>query len=501
MMFSFSAQYSDAENGYKLVSALFLRALAVIYCIAFFTLTFQISGLAGEQGILPLAQWIEKALQTMGWQAFVFHPMLFWFGSNDWLLQAATWLGCGLSLLLFLNIWPRAVLIALFVLYLSLVTAGGTFMNFQWDGLLLEAGFLAIFLRPDSRVLIFLMRWLLFRLRFMSGISKIVMGDPAWTGFTALLFYFETQPLPHVGSWYFHNLPQWLLIAATVLVLIIEIVVPFMMFMSRRYRFFAAWVTIIMQLLIIASSNHNWFNLLTLALCLFLFDDKALRRVVPAAAERWLTMTWHDRLQHRQQPWSVLASYLLASVIVGTGLFSIHRMVTRQSLGVWPDQLVDVLQQWHIVNAFHVFPTMTTQLIELKIEGSNDGIHWKRYRFKYRPDALDQRPQIVLPHHPRLDWMMWFVPFHPRFLDWFDDFLLSLLQGRPPVLALLADNPFPDAPPNRLRVRAYHYRFTTPQQRELSGHWWQRQDLGIFKPMPGMYLPPEYLPAATQPGQ
>lgn len=499
-MFSFSSQYSATENGYRLVSALFLRGLAIIYFIAFFTLTFQITGLAGEQGILPLQPWQDKLLMEMGGMAFVYYPMLFWFNQSDMFLQFTTWAGCFFSILLFLNIRPRTMLVLLFVCYLSLVTGGGTFMNFQWDGLLLEAGFLAIFLRPDSPVMIFLMRWLLFRLRFMSGISKISMGDPAWTGFTALIYYFETQPLPHVGSWYFHNLPQVVLIAATVLVLIIEIVVPFMMFMSRRYRFFAAWVTIVMQLLIILSSNHNWFNLLTLTLCLFLFDDKALRHVVPAGWERWLVSGWSARLQTPPSRVNNLAITLMAIIIVSGGLLSIHRMVTDKSLGRVVDTFVDVLQQWHIVNAYHVFPTMTTKQIELKIEGSIDGIEWRPYHFKYRPDELDERPQIVLPNHPRLDWMMWFVPFHPRFLDWFDDFLVALLENRPPVIALLKDNPFPDQPPNQLRVRAWHYQFTTPKQRAQSGNWWKRTDLGPFLPMPGMYRlqPPEQAP---QPGQ
>lgn len=486
-MFSFSAQYSDGENSYKLVSALFLRLLAIIYFIAFFTLTFQITGLAGEQGILPLSPWLDYLLNDLGGLAFLHFPTVFWFDQSNTSLLIASWSGCLFSILLFFNIWPRINLILLFILYLSLVKAGQTFMNFQWDGLLLEAGFLAIFLRPDSRVLIFLFRWLLFRLRFMSGISKLVMGDPSWLGMTALIYYFETQPLPHVGAWYFHNLPHILLIAATVLVLIIEIIVPFMMFLPRRYRLLAGWITIGFQLLIVASSNHNWFNLLTIALCLFLFDDKAVRRIVPGGIERWLTMSWSERLKNKPSIVFRNGTYLLAFVLVTGGLLSIHRLVFDKSLGQYPDLAIDLLQQWHIVNAYHVFPTMTTRQIELKIEGSIDGVNWQEYKFKYRPDALDKRPEIIIPHHPRLDWMMWFVPFHPRFLPWFDAFLISLLENSPDVTSLLKYNPFKETAPNFIRVQSWHYEFTNAAERQQSGNWWKRTYLGPFTPLPYKY--------------
>ncbi len=426
-------------------------------------------------------------MNDLGGAAFLQFPMIFWFNQSNEFLQFVSWAGCLFSFLLFLNIWPRFNLILLFIFYLSLVTAGQTFMNFQWDGLLLEAGFLAIFLRPDSKVMIFLFRWLLFRLRFMSGISKLLMGDTSWLGMTALIYYFETQPLPHVGAWYFHNLPEVLLIAATVLVLIIEIIVPFMMFLPRKYRLIAAWVTLSLQVLILLSSNHNWFNFLTISLCLFLFDDKSVRKIVPAGVERWLTMSWSRRIKNKPSILALNSSYLLASVVLIGGLLSIHRLMTDNSLGKYSDLTVDLLQQWHVVNTYHVFPTMTTRQIELKIEGSIDGVNWKEYKFIHRPDALDKMPSIVFPHHPRLDWMMWFVPFHSRFLPWFDSFLISLLENSTDVTALLKDNPFKNQAPNFIRVHSWHYEFTTSQERQRTGHWWKRRYLGLFPPLPYKY--------------
>ena len=487
-MFSFADSHSSGEDGYRLISALFLRLLAIIYFIAFYDLTFQITGLVGEQGILPLGPWMEGLLVDMGWQAFLFLPTLFWFDQSNLFLQSITWAGCGLSLLLFFNIRPRLSLLLLFVFYLSLVNAGQTFLRFQWDGLLLEAGFLAIFLRPDSRIMIFLFRWLLFRLRFMSGLSKLVMNDPSWLGFYALVFYFETQPLPHAGSWYFHNLPQILLIAATVAVLIIEIIVPFMMFLSRRYRFIAAWLTLGLQLLILLSSNHNWFNFLCMALCLFLFDDKALRRIIPRGLEHWLVHGGGSISLAREmtQRFKIFAASM-AGVFILAGVLNTYRMAVTEDISRPVNDGLDVLQAWHVVNTYHVFPTMTTRQIELKIEGSLDGIEWKAYEFKYRPGDPDQPPPIVIPYQPRLDWMVWFIPLHPKHIGWFDHFLQALLDNEPDVTALLGHNPFSEQPPRFVRVSAWHYRFTSPQQREMTGNWWQRVYLGAFAPLPGMH--------------
>ena len=487
-MFSFANPSLPDENGYRLISALFLRLLAIIYLIAFFDLTSQILGLVGDQGILPLQPWLEAVLLDLGWQAYLFLPTLLWIDQSNLFLQSITWAGCGLSLLLFFNILPRLSLLLLFVCYLSLVNAGQTFLHFQWDGLLLEAGFLAIFLRPDSRIMIFLFRWLLFRLRFMSGISKLAMGDPSWLGMYALVYYFETQPLPHVGAWYFHNLPQILLIAATVMVLIIEIIVPFMMFLSRRYRFIAAWLTLGLQLLILLSSNHNWFNLLSMALCLFLFDDKAVSKVVPPGLQRWLLRGGGAiRINGPSSGAFRVFSGTLAAVIIVAGVLNTYRMAVSEEINQHIHAALDVLQRWHIVNTYHVFPTMTTRQVELKIEGSIDGIEWKPYQFKYRPDELSQAPPIVIPRQPRLDWMVWFVPLHPRHLPWFDAFLRSLLENSPHVTALLKHNPFADQAPNYIRVHAWHYRFTSPQQRDENGNWWQRQYLGLFAPLPEIH--------------
>ena len=472
------------ENTYELVSALFLKLLAVVYFIAFASLSGQIIALAGQDGILPFTDLLEQATNQLGWKRFLAYPTLFWLNAGDTALMAATWLGCALSVLLFLNFRTRFSLIALYLLYLSLFYAGQMFMNFQWDLLLMEAGFLAIFLTPDSRLVIFLYRWLLFRLRFLSGLSKLVSNDPGWAGLSALVYYFETQPLPHVGGWYAHQLPEWILMLATAATLLIELVVPFMMFMSRKYRFVAAWLTLALQLLIIMTSNHNWFNILTIILCLFLFDDKALRKLLPDSVSSWL-------LEHKQLSSSSaflkITSYVFASIILVTSTIHIWEMASTTRISGRAGNILSYIQRWSMANTYHVFPTVNQQRIELIIEGTSDGRTWLPYKLKYKPGELNKPLTIVIPHHPRLDWMLWFVPLHPDFTAWFERFLETLLDNSPAVTAQLAHNPFPDTPPVAVRVTAFEYKFANPEEHEVFGNWWKRRYLGPFTPAPGLY--------------
>ena len=473
-------QYRD----YELVSWLFLRLLGIIYLIAFASLLVQVRGLVGEEGIIPVADLLAFVTAEAGEQPFFALPTVFWIADGNMALVAATLYGCFVALQIIFNRWLRSALIIAFVLYLSLFNVCQPFLHFQWDGLLLEAGFLAIFLGLRSSIIIWLFRWLLFKLRFMSGLSKLTSGDPAWSGLSALNTYFEVQPLPNPLAWYFHHLPEVVLRAATAATLLIELIVPFMMFMPRRWRFAAAWITIIWQLLIMLSSNHNWINLLTIALCLFLFDDRALRRVIPFGpkpAQMAVAVKEGFSVQLRTLLLSTMAAFILVVSIV-----QLWTLTTRESVGGSLGSVIAHLDNYRIANMYHVFPTMTTERIELELSGSVDGRQWKTYRFKYKPGYLDQRPRLVMPHQPRLDWQIWFVPLHSKHLPWFEMFLYALLDNSPQVTSLLEHNPFQDEAPKYIRVDAFKYTFTTPEQRQQTGNWWQREAQGPFLPLPGV---------------
>lgn len=459
----------------QLTSWLFIKLLAAIYFTAFLSLAVQIPGLIGSNGIMPFNEYLEYAFQQRGYQAFLFRPTLFWLNASDFAMQFVAYAGCVLSVVLFFGYRQRTVLILLFAFYLSLFHAGQTFLMFQWDTLLLEAGFLAIFLTAGpSHLIIFLYHWLLFRLRFMSGFSKLASGDPAWAHLTTLNYYFETQPLPHVGAWYFHQLPDWILQAGVVFAFFTELIVPFFIFFPRRFRIAAALITVVMQLLIIATSNHNWINILTIALCLFLIDDRVIRKIVPG-------FLLPGNIKQPGSRKVVYALPVFAVLIIASSVIVFLRYIPEVKIPSVISQASYVVRSWGIGHDFHIFPTMQTERHELQIEGSYDGKEWKPYAFKYKPGPVNQRPKFNVPHQPRLDWMIWFVPpKHPEFMHWFNQFILKLEQDSPEVLDLLESNPFPEGPPNYIRVQVYQYKFTNAKEREETGHWWKYRYLGQF---------------------
>ncbi len=482
-------------TSYRLVCGLFLRLLALVYLIAFVSISGQIDGLAGPDGILPYGRYLESYRTVEGDFAFLIAPGLFWLSAETWALEGAAYLGAGISILLFFDIWPRVSALALFVLYLSLVGAGSVFMHFQWDAMLLEMGFLAIFLPGGSRIVVFLYRWLLFRLRFLSGAFKVLSGDPswlglpallggegAWRGLTALNTYFETQPLPHVGAWYAHQLPEWLLMAGTATVLILELVVPFMMFMPRRYRLFAAWATIGFQLAVMLTSNHTFFNVLTLVLCLFLFDDRALARVVPTWARGWLTRRFPDRPEGAAKR---AVAGLLAAAIVPLSVLTPLQVLDKELFSDRLNWVLNLVKRYHVVHPYHVFPTMNRERIEVVIEGSMDAVDWREYGFKFKADRVDEPLRVSQPHHPRLDWMLWFVPSdNPDHDFWMPNLAGALFKGSKPVLDLFDVVPFGGAPPNFIRISFFRYRFAAPEERAKTGAWWARTYLGPATPVP-----------------
>lgn len=465
----------EISEEHDITSWLFLKCLALIYFSAFLSLTGQIAGLAGTDGILPFSELLDDAYQAYGFAALLYLPGLFWLNSSDLALQGIAWSGCLLSASLLLGYRTRLSLILLFVCYLSLFHAGQTFLTFQWDSLLLETGFLAIFLaRGPSHLVIFLYHWLLFRLRFMSGVSKLASGDPSWANLTTLNYYFETQPLPHVGSWYFHQLPEWMLHSGVVFVLFTELIIPFFIFLPRKYRIFAAATTVAIQLLIIATSNHNWINLLTIVLCLFLIDDRLIEKITPSRYTHKLS------LQVKPEPEKHILPIIAFLIVTCSSVVFLHKFAGLRIPDVVANASI-IIRSWGIGHIFHVFPTMQTERHELQVEGSFDGKDWKAYTFRYKPGSLTTRPAFIIPHQPRLDWMMWFVPPQPpEMMYWFDQFLTRLQQGSEPVLDLLADNPFPDKPPRYLRVVVFRYHFTTSKERAETGQWWKYEYLGLF---------------------
>lgn len=426
---------------------IFIRLLGLVYLFAFASLWTQIAGLIGHDGILPVDRFLPAARAHFGANAAHYFPTLFWLNSSDTALKLVCAAGGALSLLLILGAAPTPILVCLWALYLSLTTAGQDFLGFQWDILLLETGFLAIFLRGAAGL--WLLRWLLFKLLFESGTVKLLSGDPAWRNLTALYYHYETQPLPTWVGWYAQQLPHWFQRLSALYMFAVELAAPFLIFLPRRPRVLAFAAIVSLQTLIALTGNYCFFNLLTMALCVLLLDDAFLR--------------WKPAAPARPSRWPAWAMVLVAAV----SLLS-----------------PSALAPFHVSNRYGLFAVMTTSRPEIIIEGSRDGTTWSEYKFKWKPSDLNSRPRFVAPHQPRLDWQMWFAALGPtQQSPWFFNLAGRLFQGSPAVIGLFANNPFPDSPPRYLRALVYDYHFTNFAQKRGDGAWWRREPEGLFCPV------------------
>ena len=465
-----SGSFTTARRGFAV-------ALGLTFLTAFVSLGVQVRGLMGERGIVPAARLLNSAHTALGDAAYFQVPTLAWLGGGDGMLVAFCVAGAVLSLVLAAGFCPGACALGCWALYLSLCSVGSPFLNFQWDALLLEAALLAALMlpwrwrpawsreTPPQRVGRWLVWWLVFRLMFESGVVKLTWHDATWTEMRALDFHFETQPLPLWTAWYVQQLPRWMLRATTFVMFVIEMIVPFLIVAPRRWRHGAALALIAFQVAILVTGNYAFFNLLTIALCLPLFDDAWWRVRIPAA----------------EKPPPHPAAWPIAGAL---GLFGIA--ATLPSLiGAFniraPDPLGALLGPTRSFNGYGLFRVMTTERPEIVVEGSRDGVVWRAYDFRWKPGNVRERPRLVAPHQPRLDWQMWFAALgEVRQNPWFVNFLVRLLEGSPEVLDLLASNPFPDQPPRYVRAVGYDYHFTRGADDTTA--WWKREKKGLYCP-------------------
>jgi predicted DCC family thiol-disulfide oxidoreductase YuxK len=483
---------------FKLVRWFFLRSLGIIYLVAFVSLWMQITGLVGSYGIVPAAITLKTVDQQLtaakiGWNRYHVFPTLCWFSASDGFLKFQCAAGTLLAVLLILGIAPAPCLFLLWLIYLSLTTVGDVFLGFQWDNLLLETGFLAIFFAPfqwlprrpsreapPSRVVLWLLRWLLFRLIFESGCVKLLSHDPTWRSLTALNFHYQTQPLPTWIGWYAGQLPGWFQKGSVLVIFGIELALPFLIFVPRRPRRFACAAFTLLQLLIMLTGNYGFFNLLTITLCLTLLDDAWLQKYIPA---KWRNVSLNPQAPiPSTRRWPIQVTVPLTAIVLCASFVQFFGLLRVYIPGPGP---VVAVYRWlmplRTFNSYGLFAVMTTTRREIIVEGSNNGLSWEPYVFKYKPGDLRQRPGLVGTYMPRLDWQMWFAALgNYRQNPWFMNFCTRLLQGSPQVLALLEKNPFPNAPPRFVRAMIYEYHFTDNATRRKTGMWWRREFKGVY---------------------
>ena len=470
---------------YWLARLLFLRALAGIYLVAFLVAVSQFRPLLGERGLLPVPQFVRG---RRFWDA----PSVFILRYSDRFFRVLAWTGVALSAIALVGLPERgpAVLgivawLALWALYVSILNVGQTFYSFGWESLLVETGFLAVLLGParwtTPVLVIWLLRWLVFRLEFGAGLIKL-RGDRCWRDLTCLYYHHETQPMPSPMSWWFHNLPKPLHRVEVLANHAAQLVVPFGLFAPQPIPDVAGAIIVITQTWLIVSGNFSWLNFLTITAAISAFDDRFLSALLPlsASASASDAPAWHDAM--------VLA------LVVGVAVLSwwpIRNLMSKHQ------RMNASFNRLHLVNTYGAFGSITRTRHEIVIEGTDDEMItastvWREYEFKGKPGDVRRRPAQFAPYHLRLDWLMWFAALSPGYATrWFDALIVKLLEGDRVTLKLLRHNPFPDAPPRWIRAEFFRYRFTTRPERRESKAFWVRTPVGD-------YLPPVQLPVGSR---
>ncbi len=502
---------------------IFLRALGLIYLSAFYSLLFQIKGLIGPSGILPADYFLSEVARSLGTKRFWYAPTLLWLSSGSNMVMAICIVGAIASVLVIVNIWPRGSLAICFVCFLSFVSAAQDFSSYQSDGMLLEAGFISLFFAPSgfrprwgehspaSRASLFLLLWEWFRIYFESGLVKLLSGDPEWRHLTAMDEYYQNGPLPTWIGWYLQHLPHWFHWLTALGTLVMELGLVFMLFLPRRARIVLFFITTIWQIGVISSANYTFLNYLVLSLGFLLLDDRfaapfmrglfrrsegetqpesrSLSRMWGRASKPVRLSSDTDTQPASEQVHSLSPAHALTVAVTTVMLSWIFYATTAQliltisrSVPV-PIAPVAALEPFRIANAYGLFANMTRGRYEIEFQGSNDGVNWTPYPFRYKPQALDQPPGIYAPYQPRFEWNLWFASLG----EWRQNMFVAsteerLLNNEPTVLQLFRANPFPGTPPKQVRAVLWQYWFTSMAEKRATGNWWKREYLGTYAP-------------------
>lgn len=493
---------------------IFLRFLGLIYFSAFFSLFFQIRGLIGPNGILPATQYLQAVAAQLGTARFWFAPTLLWLSSDSHMLMALCWVGMFASLLIVANIWPRATLAICFICFLSFVSAAGDFSGYQSDGMLLEAGFISLFLVPggfrpgwgeatrSSRASWLLLQWEWFRIYFESGVAKIASGDPEWRHFTAMDEYYQNGPLPTWIGWYVQHLPHWFHAGSVYATLALELGLIWMWFLPRPFRLILFFIVTPWEIGVILTANYAFLNYLVLVLGFLLLDDKFCAYFLP---NRWkpgflpsvaetsgadsLDIAEKKNREGIRHTSPLTALRLSVTVVMLSWIFYattaqlVWMFLPRAPLPVSP---ITALEPLRIANRYGLFAVMTRGRYEIEFQGSSDGQNWTAYPFRYKPQDVRTPPGIYAPYQPRFDWNLWFASLG----SWREYPLVAISEERllandPDVLSLFASNPFAKQPPKQVRAVLWQYWFTTMAEKRATGAWWRREYLGLYAPTLG----------------
>jgi len=470
------------KPSYWLTRFVLLRVLGVTYFFAFLAMALQVIPLIGHEGLLPADVFLDRVGSGGSiWQVFWDFPNIFWIDVSDGFLLVMAWLGVILSLILLCGFANVPLLFILWILYFSFDFVGQLWLGYGWEIQLTETGFLAMFLvpiwdwRPFPRLapphaVIWLFRWLAFRIHIGAALIK-VRGDACWRDLSCLFYHYETQPIPGPLSPYFHYLPKWINRIGVFFSHVVQGFASWFVFFPGIIRTVAGVLLLGFQVILILSGNLSFLNWITIVPIIACFDDTFLARFLPKKlVKKAHTAQKHSKPYPKYLAWGMVLLVVWLSIPVVQNLISKRQMMNTS------------FNQWHLVNTYGAFGSITKERFELIIQGTSDEIitpttEWMEYEFPAKPGAVDGALPIIAPYQPRLDWQIWFAAFSiPDREPWIAHLIWQLLSGDEDITRLLAYDPFPDHPPRWIRVEYYKYEFAPLGARET----WTRTYVGSW---------------------
>ena len=487
----------SGADDYEFARQVLQRGIAGVYLIAFLSTAAQFPALLGSHGLLPVPAYLKTVYARRS-------PTLFrrW-RYSDRRLRALCSAGAIVSASLVAGLpqlagpWlPMVLFVAMWLVYLSIVNVGQTFYGFGWESLILEAGFMAAFLGSNAVappiLIIWLIRWLVFRLEFGAGLIKL-RGDRAWRDLTAMYYHHQTQPMPNPFSRWAHLLPKWVHRGEVLGNHFCQLIVPFFLFAPQPVASIAAALIVLSQLWLVLTGNFAWLNAITIVLAFSAVGDSVVHAIIPAIPP---TTTYASA-----PIWFIVVTAAAALLVILLSWWPAKNLLSRHQL------MNASFNRWHLVNAYGAFGSVTRERYEVIVEGTDDGAEdatddgtddgasgaaaatfpaadaeWREYAFKGKPGDPKRVPRQFAPYHLRLDWLMWFLALGSPDNRWFSVFLVRLLEGDRPTLRLLREDPFGGTAPRWVRARTALYRFSTPHEHRETGQWWIVEETGLLVP-------------------
>jgi len=479
---------SSSKPEYWLMRFIFLRVLGFVYVAAFLSLAIQVIPLIGDNGLLPSDNYLQRVESNLDSKldAFITLPTIFWLNVSDSWLLFFSWFGVILALIVLFGFANSIIMFLLWIIYLSFVNIGQIWYGFGWEIQLLEIGFMAIFFVPlfEARsfprmpppiLIIWLFRWITFRIYLGSGLIKI-RADECWKDLTCLFYHFETQPIPNPLSPYFHFLPKIVHKLGVIFSHFLQLIVPFFVFWPRILRLIAGILFLIFQSILIVSGNYSFFNWITIVPALALFDDGFLKKFFP----RKLVRKSMEAAKIAKKP-NKKQKLVWYAVFI---LFIILSFPVIKNLSSSGQAMNTSFNQWHLVNTYGAFGAVGKERFELVVSGTLDSLIdentlWKEYEFKAKPTNVGRSLPVIAPYQPRIDWQIWFAAMSaPQNQPWMIHLIWKLLHNDKDVLKLIDDNPFPNEEPVYIKVDLYKYEFLKPTEKDV----WKRTYIGAWLP-------------------